>query len=138
MDQGIEIQIIFADPDMHEVRVRASYGGFSAVADVYTDLDACRGLAQVLRGFPTGKADVREFELGTFSADFAGGGIWGRCYVLDSAGHCAIEVRLQNKVPLQGEARFHIPIEPAAVDLFVKGLENVAAMGDRAQLESKE
>jgi hypothetical protein len=106
------------------------------MAEMYENLDACRALAEGLRGFPTGKADIREFELGTFSQGFAGGGMWRRCYVLDSAGHSAIEVRIQNEEPFEGEARFHIPVEPAAIDSFVEQLEKASVVGDCALLEA--
>jgi hypothetical protein len=140
MGIGIDIRVILKDRDMFELRVRASNGEFTAQAEMYVDLNSCRDMASVLRGFPTDKTDFREFALGTFKKDHAGGGARVRFWCLDSVGHSAVQVHIRNDGRRNGrteaEAAFDIPVEPAAVDSFVEQLEKMSAVGDGARLEA--
>jgi hypothetical protein len=140
MDLGIDIRIIYEDRDMFELRVRASNGEFTAQAEMYVDLDSCRELARALRGFPTTRTDVREFELGTFKSDHAGGGARMRFSCLDSVGHSAVQVQIRNDGRRSGRsqavATFDIPIEASGIDSFVEQLDKMSGVGEGAQLKA--
>ena len=133
MDLGIDIRIIYEDRNMFELCVRASNGEFAVQGEMYVDQDSCRNLARVLRGFPTDKSDIREFELGTFRNDHAGGGARLRFSCLDSVGHSSVQVHIRNDGRRSGrtdaEATFDIPVEAAGVDSFVEQLEKMAGVG---------
>ena len=138
---GVRISVIYTDEHLIELRVSASNGAFAGQADVYADSEAPAELAAVLRGFPKSQDDVREFELGSFDAAYAGGGAGFRFYCLDSVGHAAAEVRLRTDPNVEGGvsdiAVFHISVEAAAVDSFVTELERMAAaVGQAAILEA--
>ncbi len=126
MKSGIEITIIDTDlPDFIELRVRASNGVFSGETRLYAVPEALTLFAAKLQDFPANPLDTRDFELGTFNTDFAGGGarFYFRC--MDQLGHAVIEVTIRSdpqREPSQ-EVRLVIPIEPAAVDVFVDQLE---------------
>jgi hypothetical protein len=138
---GVRISVIYTDEHLIELRVSGSNGVFSGQADVYADSEAPAEFAAVLRGFPRSQADVREFELGSFDAAYAGGGAGFRFYCLDSVGHAAAEVRLRTDPNVEDGvsdlAVLHISVEAAAVDSFVTQLERMAAaVGQAALLEA--
>ena len=141
MKAGIQISVIYTDEHLIELRVAASNGMFAGGVDVYADSDALTELAEVLRDFPAGQSDSREFEIGSFDAANAGGGAAFRFYCLDSVGHAAAEVRLRSDPEVGGGVSdvvvLHVPVEAAAVDSFVVQLAGSAAVvGQTAQLEA--
>jgi len=141
MKIGVQISIIYTDEHLIELRVKASNGVFAGQAEVYADSEVLAEFAGVLRGFPTGQSDSREFEIGSFDAAYAGGGAGFRFYCLDSVGHAAAEVRLRSDPKVGGGAGdvivLHIPVEVAAIDSFVVQLERMAVMvGQAALLEA--
>jgi hypothetical protein len=137
-ETGVRISVIYTDEHLIELRVNASNGVFAGQADVYADSEAPSELAAVLRGFPKSQDDVREFELGSFDAAYAGGGAGCRFYCLDSVGHAATEVRLRTDPNVESGvsdlAVFHISVEAAAVDSFVTELERMAAAVGQAAI----
>src|SRR5687767_14654306 len=112
IESGVRISVIYTDEHLIELRISASNGVFAGQADVYADSGAPAEFAVALRGFPKTQGDVREFELGSFDAAYAGGGAAFRFYCLDSVGHAAAEVRLRTDPNLEGgvsdAATFHI------------------------------
>ena len=74
MKSGIHISVLYNDEHLLKVRIRASNGVFASQADVYADFGALTELANVLRGFPAGRDDTREYETGAFDDNRAGGG----------------------------------------------------------------
>ena len=83
-----------------------------------------RELADTLAGFPAHAGDHRTMELGTFDADFAGGGVRLDFHTIDLAGHPAVDV-LVRADPHSGpaeSARLVIALEAARIDDFVAAL----------------
>jgi hypothetical protein len=144
-DNGIVIEVVWVDDDLVELLVRASNRRFSGTAEVYVASDELAKLAEALRGFPTSPSDRREFELGTFDANYAGGGARLCFWCKDALGHALVAVSLRT------DPRYHfrrsetaelvIPIEPSAIDSFVRHLAHLdlarleAARGPVARLE---
>lgn len=139
MKAGVHVSVIYLDPSLLELRVQASNGVFAGQTDIYVNTEAPRALAANLNGFPTNKSDVRECQLGTFKSEMAGGGVKLRFYCVDSLGHAAVEICLQTDGPpdVNNYARFHMPVEAAAVDRFVHQVAVMSAkIGDEAWLEA--
>jgi hypothetical protein len=141
MKIGVHLSIIYTDEHLIELRVVASNGLFAGQADVYADSEAPAEFAGVLRGFPSSHGDTREFELGSFDTEFAGGGAGFRFFCLDSVGHASAEVRLRGDPKVKGgmsdTVLLHIPVEAAAIDSFVAQLTRMAAVvGQVALLEA--
>ena len=141
MRSGVEVRVTYVDEHLIELRIVASNGQFAAPVDVYASRDAPRNMAHMLLGFPARPSDLREFQFGSFAKGVGGdGGVQLRFYCTDAAGHAAVEVRVETKsLPGRGisTACFGIPVEPAAVDVFVEQLGRMSAtVGDRAGLEA--
>jgi hypothetical protein len=141
MKIGVQISIIYTDEHLIELRVVAANGVFAGQADLYADSEALAEFAGVLRGFPSSQSDTREFELGSFDAEFVGGGAGFRFFCLDSVGHASAEVRLRSDPKFKGgvsdNVLLHVPIEAAAIDSFVVQLERIAVVvGQAAFLEA--
>ena len=139
MKLGIALSVVWADEHLLEFRVRASNGAFSGQANVYADLGAPGAFADEVRGFPRVGSDERRHHIGARTKEEAGGAVAFRFYCFDSAGHCAVEVRIwtdQGPQRRMDEAMFHIVCEPAAIDSFVDQLCRMSAtVGEEARLE---
>jgi hypothetical protein len=141
MRSGLEVNVVYADEHLIELRVHASNGEFAGQASVYALNESPARLAEALRGFPAHAGDVREFHLGKFDKGVGGdGGVELRFYCADAAGHGAVDVRIET-MNHRGQglrswaASFGIRIEAAAVDAFVEQLSRLSAtVGDRAEL----
>jgi len=131
MKIGVQISVIYTDEHLIELQVVASNGVFVGQSDVYADAKALVEFAGVLRGFPESRGDTREFELGSFDTEYAGGGAGFRFFFLDSVGHASAEVRLRSDPKVNGGVSdtvlLHIPVEAAAIDSFVVQLNRMAA-----------
>jgi hypothetical protein len=126
VENGITLKVIWFDEDLLEVLFSCSNGHFSGQAEIYLAHDAPSKLADALRRFPSSPTDSRDFELGTFNPEHAGGGVWMHFYRLDSAGHAAVDVKLRGEAcKTLGEfesVALRIPVEAAAVDNFIQQL----------------
>jgi hypothetical protein len=131
MKPGVRISVVYNDEYVLKLRVYASNGVFAGQADVYADSDTLAAVADALKGFPDRREDTREFELGTFDEDYAGGGAGFRFFCVDSVGHALAQVRLQadsrTEADVNDAATLHVPVVAAAVDSFVEGLARIAA-----------
>jgi hypothetical protein len=130
---GIHLSVLYEDEHLLEFKVRASNGEFAGQVNVYADFDRLSEFADVLGGFPSGREDTREFEMGTFDANYAGGGVGFRFFCVDSSGHALVEVRLRSglysEARMSDGATFYIPIVAAGIDTFIEGLKRMAANG---------
>jgi hypothetical protein len=130
LENGISIKVIWFDEDLLEVLCSCSNGYFSGLTEFYLAHDAPSQLASTLSGFPSSAADYRDFELGAFKPNHAGGGVLMHFYCVDSVGHAAVYVKLKdggrNSPGEIQSVALHILIEAAGVDNFVQQLK---AMG---------
>lgn len=106
-----------------------SNGYFSGQAQIYATSDDLSALADALIGFPSRPNDCRDFALGTFNVDRAGGGARMHFFCMDAAGHAVVEMKLRGDAcralgEMQSVA-FRIPIQAAGVDDFIKQLRGV-------------
>ena len=139
MKSGVQISIIYTDEHLIRLRVRAANETFAGQADLYANSGSAAEFAGLLRGFPASNADAREFELGTFDPEFAGGGARFQFFCIDATGHLQLVVQLQNRSEggdITDTATLYIPVEPSAVDSFVLQLESMEELvGQTAVLE---
>jgi hypothetical protein len=142
MTSGIEFKIVWFDQDAVELRLRSSNGSFSGQANVYLGRGRLSEIADGLKGFPSSSNDSRDFELGTFKPNRAGGGVQMHFSCLDMAGHAAVDVKLRSGVCKTmgeiGSAALRIPVEAAAIDSFaiqIRAMDE-KQIGAAAHLES--
>jgi hypothetical protein len=83
--------------------VSAWNGAFGGVADVYLGIGRLGEVATGLTGFPSSVADSREFTLGTFGGEFAGGGVSMRFYCRDASVHVMVESRIKSSSDSEGK-----------------------------------
>jgi hypothetical protein len=125
---GIEFKVVWSDQDVSQLRVKCSNGFFSGDASMYVGHNEVSEMAEGLSGFPSQAADTRNFELGTFAPNGAGGGIRLHFYCRDSVGHAAVDVKLRGDACMALDevesVALRIPVEAAAIDSFL-----VEAMG---------
>lgn len=125
---GIRLEVIYADPDLIEVRVTAWNGAFGGATDLYMNIGGLEEVAVRLAGFPKNPADMREFILGAFGREFAGGGVSMKFYCIDCAGHAYIESRIESDTEsarVWQAATLVMPVEAAAIDRFVEDLRRL-------------
>lgn len=129
MKDGIEIAVIWLDQHALECLLSCSNGRFSGQGEIYLGHDKLFELAEALSGFPLNSKDSRDFELGTFNPDHAGGGIRLHFRCADSAGHAVVEVKLRggaSKGPGELESvALGIPVQAAAIDSFVSQIRQM-------------
>lgn len=121
--EGLRLWVVYYDSDLLELAVIVWNGRFYGRTKFYTTRSLLDELQTRLRGFPTTRRDVREFELGTFDANQAGGGLRVRLERSDSAGHCKAQVSLRSREPEPLESvALSFTFEPAMIDSFVSEL----------------
>ena len=127
---GVHFEVVWHDDDVVSVRVSASNGAFSGVADAYVGSDGLVLVAENLNGFPVSPSDRREVTVGAFGEGSAGGGVTLRFACTDGSGHARVEVILEGDQGSGGDhpetVHLFIPIEAAAVDRFVLGVRRLA------------
>jgi hypothetical protein len=125
---GLEITLLWRDDDVCDLRVSVWSGEFRAVTQLHSEVGCLEDLAEKLAGFPRNPGDAREAELGTFHRQLAGGGAKLKFFCADRAGHsyfeCTIESETDSRNVFQ-HARISMPVEAAAVDLFVRDLRRL-------------
>lgn len=130
MDAGLWIAYRWHDIDVLEVKIKASNGEFSGLAQAYINHDDPRKAAEILEGFPRTSSDTRTLSFGTMDPEFAGGGALLRFFCTDGSGHAAIEVQMMGGAePMLNRwsrppqtAHFFANIEANAIDDFVREL----------------
>ncbi len=129
MKRGIEILVIWWDPDLLEVLFSCSNGYFSGQAEIYLTHGRLSEMAEALSGFPSHPKDSRDFELGTFNPNHADGGVRMHFHCTDSVGHAVVEVKLRGDACKGlGEVEsvaLRIPVQAAAIDSFVSQVRQI-------------
>jgi hypothetical protein len=128
MEVGFKFEDIYRDADVLEVRVSGWNGAFGGVADIYIGSGRLGEVATLLQGFPSSVTDNREFTLGAFGGEFAGGGINLRFRTCGGASRVVVESRIEansdSAAPRQS-AVLVLPTEAAAIDSFVEELRGI-------------
>jgi hypothetical protein len=128
MDIGFELQLIWHDNDVLNLRISAWNGAFGGVAEVYEAIGDLQAAATQLRGFPNSPADRREVIFGNFDRKFAAGGVSMRFHCIDRSGTAYVEATIDAKYETGGTVQtvvLAMPVEAAAVDKFVEELERL-------------
>ena len=131
MRTGLTISSVWEDSSLLEVRVTATNVLFQGTAHIYINPGQLSEAGKLLRGFPTNRSDVREIQWGDLSENGACGGVNLKFSCKDPKGHSQVEVRIASDLrfgPVDS-AHLFIPIEPAAVDEFIRDLDRL--VGDR-------
>lgn len=137
---SLTIEAVWDDPDMLEVRVAVSNGGFSGRTNVYVALGELAATADQLRTFPTGPRDERRVCWGSEEP----GSRLGRVDLLfrcrDGAGHPVLIAEVISSDMSAEEPGqmvcLQLPFEAAGMDRFVEALRAVeGAKRGNAMLE---
>ena len=139
VENGINIEVIWADQDVIEVALWCSNGYFSGLAELYLGYDDLPDLVSTFRGFPSSKSDTRQVELGTFDPTYANGGVRLNFYCRDSGGHASVDVKLRGDgckgFGEMESVAFRMPIEAAGMDAFVEQVMSIGStIGESAHL----
>lgn len=124
----LELQIVWRDDDMFELKVTASNSRYFGTTEVYDTTESLFNFAQTLIGFPNGNMKLLH-EVGFkdgyayFSMNF---------YCIDNAGHIGVEINLEDNVATEfrheekDKLKLEIIVEPSAIDNFQKQLSQLA------------
>jgi len=127
-DTGFQIEAIYSDEDLLQLRIQGSNGAYGGEAEVYVGLDKIPNMARALRGFPSTAGENLVFELGNFDPKYAGGGVLLQ-FQCGSTGKVSVEATIENDPKKStghfGKVQFTVWIEPAAIDLFIPMLEKI-------------
>src|SRR5436190_14784495 len=124
----LELQIIWKDDDMFELKVTASNERYFGTTEVYDTKGTLSKFAQALIGFPNNNKNLLHeagFKDGYafFSMNF---------YCIDNAGHIGVEINLEDNVATEfrqeekDKIKLEIIVEPNAIDNFQKELSQLA------------
>jgi hypothetical protein len=139
MDRSLIVEYLYHDGDIVEVNVSVWNGRFGGQTALYLEHGQLRSIVETLMGFPNNFSDIRQFSLGAFGKEFAGGAAALTFSCKDMAGHTQIVVHLeadQWKEAALEEVRLYFEFEPAALDRFVAELASIDSdLCGRATLE---
>ena len=124
----LELQIVWKDDDMFELKVTASNGRYFGTTEVYDTTESLFSFAQTLIGFPNDNKKLFHdagFKDGYpyFSMSF---------YCIDNAGHIGVEINLEDNVATEfrheekDKLKLEIIVEPSAIDNFQRELTQLA------------
>jgi hypothetical protein len=125
---GFQLDVIWKDEDILELRIAAWHGAFGGVAGVWVGIGELESIAAKLSGFPKDPSDAREVVLGSFGPGSAGGAASMRFYCADRAGHAYVESKIESEGESAGVVQcavISMPVEAAAVDAFVDDLRRL-------------
>lgn len=125
---GFQLDVLWHDEDVYDIRVSARNGSFGGVAELYMAIGELEEVAKKLCGFPKDPSDIREVVFGAFGPDSAGGAASMRFYCADRAGHAYVESKIESGFESAGvvqSAIISMPVEAAAIDNFVCDLRRL-------------
>lgn len=130
LDSGLWIEVIWDDPGLVELHVRAGNGAFVATSTFYEGSKFAFDLASQLRGFPKALGETLTVSLGDLGPDTYSGGVslelecarvggrvWARIKVVSLERGC-------EHAPETAE--FDLHLLPADLDRFVASLDSYA------------
>lgn len=124
----MELELIWKDDDMFELRVTASNGRYFGITEVYETSESLDHFAELLFGFPKNNLTLfhemgKKNSYAYFSMKY---------YCIDNAGHLGIEINLEENVSTEyrneekDKLKLEIIVEPSAIDNFQKALKELA------------
>jgi len=125
MQPIFSIEIIYTDAHLVEIAVLVSNGRYSGSTTIYVSSEELVELGRKLLNFPTNSSHVVEEDFGE-PESYAYLHFKFRC--MDNQGHIGLEVNmyenLDNAISEETRSRLYVllPIEPAGLDEFAKGL----------------
>jgi hypothetical protein len=128
-DKYLELEVIWKDDDMFELRISVDNGRYSGITEVYDQRESLYKFATKLKGFPNG------IEKLTHSAGEKDS--YAYCemmfYIIDPAGKIGVLVKLEENVSTEyrenekDKLKLELIVEPAAIDIFQKELQTLAS-----------
>ncbi len=124
----LELQVIWKDPDMFELKVSASNGRYSGITEVYNTTESLFKFAQSLNDVSNNnkkvfyEAGIKD-EYAFFSMAF---------YRINNFGHVGVEINLEDNVATEfrpeekSKLKLEIIVESYAIDNFQKELSHLA------------
>ena len=124
----LEMQIVWKDDDMFELKVTSSNGRYFGTTEVYDRTKSLFYFAQNTNGFPNNNkklfhaAGIKD-GYAYFSMNF---------YCIDNAEHNGVEINLEDNVATEfrheekDKLKLEIIVEPSAIDSFQKELSQLA------------
>lgn len=133
MDKGrlksfLELQIVWKDDDMFELKVTASNGRYFGTTQVYDTAESLFSFAQTLTDFPKDNKKLHHEAGNKNGYAFFSMNI----YCIDNAGHIGVEINLEDNVATEfrheekDKLKLEIIVEPSAIDNFQKELSQLA------------
>jgi hypothetical protein len=122
---GIQLQIVGTDEGSVELHIQAANQTFTGALDVHSWEEQIAQAASTLAGFPTRFGDEREIEFGTTVPEHVNGWAHFRFRCTSATGRAFAETTLRSRDLVEGlreTLTLAIPVEAAAVDLFVRDL----------------
>ena len=125
----LELQIVWKDDDIFELKVLASNGRYTGTTEVYDTSDSLANFAKSLVGFPTADTKTLIHEAGQkdsysyFSMTF---------YCIDNSGHIGVKIELEENVATnyreeeKDKIKLEIIVVPSGIDKFQKQLLELA------------
>lgn len=126
--QGLTLEVIWFDDDVLELLVIAESSHFRAAVQAYCGHGHLSDIADSIVDFPASIHDRRQFTLGAFGPNYAGGAASVDLIVQDNAGHCGALVQLEADhragTPVES-AVVMFRTEPSDIDEFVPALRRL-------------
>jgi hypothetical protein len=139
MKDSITFTTVWADESLLELQVSAHSSEFFGRVSLYSGLHEIRELAKVLKDFPVGKGDSRQYCLGTPVDKFYGAATTNFSCI-DETGHCEVMVSLvagKGNVSSSEAVTVIIRIVPSDIDRFVAQLNRMTEeIGQEATLSN--
>jgi hypothetical protein len=124
----LELELIWKDDEMFELRVTASNGRYFGITEVYETSESLDHFAELLFGFPKNNLTLfHEMGIKNSYAYFS-----MKYYCIDNAGHLGIEINLEENVSTEyrneekDKLKLEIIVEPSAIDNFQIELKQLA------------
>jgi hypothetical protein len=130
MNIGLEFQAMWDDESMIDVRISAWNGTFGGMSRAYVAIGELEKAAAKLRGFPNNPSDARELTFDGLGKGNARGDVRLRFHCSGGAVHTWMDASIESACDLTGSAQsvtLTLPIEAAAVDIFVDQLHRLGA-----------
>ena len=127
---NLQIQLVWLDSHMNELRLCASSANFCGCVNFYAGFSELPDLATLLAGFPTDAADVRTVEFGAeCSPDLVGASV--KFFCRDSSGHLVAQVSVfaapGRPKDIAQSAVVQIDTVPAEIDSFIEQLRGMGS-----------